>query len=194
MTTGAAVRARLPIETDRLLLRLLVPADLEPLHAIQSRADVARWLYWGPRGIEQVREALESQIARARDRAETGLALAAVTRAGGDLIGHLTLTIESAEHRQAEIGFIVHPDHQGRGYATEASEELLRLAFETYGMHRVSGRLEARNAASARVLERIGMRREAHLVENEWVKGEWQSEVVYALLEDEWRERARRGP
>ena len=54
-------------------------------------------------------------------------------------------------------------------------------------MHRVVGRLEARNAASARVLERLGMRQEAHMIEHEYVKGEWQSEVVYALLDREWR-------
>ena len=59
---------------------------------------------------------------------------------------------------------------------------MVALAFETYDVHRVFGRLEARNLASARVLEKLGMRREAHLVENEWVKGEWQSELVYALL------------
>ena len=47
-------------------------------------------------------------------------------------------------------------------------------------MRRVIGRLDARNAASARVLEKLGMRREAHLIENEWVRGEWQSELSYA--------------
>ena len=67
---------------------------------------------------------------------------------------------------------------------------MLTFAFEVYDLHRVCGRLEARNAASARVLERLGMRREAHLVENEWVKDEWQSEFVYAILEREWRAQA----
>ena len=82
----------------------------------------------------------------------------------------------------------MHPDHQGHGYATEAAEAMLALAFDTYGLHRVTGRLEPRNTASARVLERLGMRKEAHLIENEWVKGEWQSEAVYAILAREWRQ------
>jgi RimJ/RimL family protein N-acetyltransferase len=86
------------------------------------------------------------------------------------------------EHRQGEIGFMFHPDRQGRRYATEAARELVALAFSTYNLHRVYGRLEPRNTASARVLEKLGMRREADLIENEWVKGEWQSEVVYGLL------------
>jgi RimJ/RimL family protein N-acetyltransferase len=90
-------------------------------------------------------------------------------------------------HRTGEIGFVFDPTAQGRGYATEASRPFLRVAFEDFGFHRVIGRTEARNVASARVLEKLGMRREAHLVENEWVKGEWQSELVYAMLDREWR-------
>jgi RimJ/RimL family protein N-acetyltransferase len=189
MTTAAAIHGALPIDTERLHLRLLVPQDAGALYAIQSRPDVTRWLYWEPRDEAEVRTALERQIARARDRPETGIALAVVPRAGGELIGHLTLTVTSEEHKQAEIGFMLHPDQQRNGYATEAAAALLPLAFDTFGMHRVSGRLEARNVASMRVLERIGMRREGHLVENEYVKGEWQSELIYALLEREWRER-----
>jgi RimJ/RimL family protein N-acetyltransferase len=71
---------------------------------------------------------------------------------------------------------------------------VLALAFDTYDLHRVHGRLEAGNVASARVLEKLGMRKEAHLIENEWVKGEWQSEAVYALLAREWRERSGNRP
>jgi len=67
---------------------------------------------------------------------------------------------------------------------------LLRIAFDDLGLHRVFGSVEARNAASARVLGKLGMRREAHFVENEFVKGEWQSELVYAILANEWRARA----
>ena len=174
----------LPIETDRLRLRAPQPEDLAPLHAIQSREDVARWLYWGPRSLEDVSRSLERQIGQDRTRE---LALVAVRRDTGELIGHLTLTLGPAEHRQAEIGFMFHPDHHGRGYATEASRAVLALAFTTYDLHRVYGRLEPRNIASARVLERLGMRREAELRENEWVKGEWQSEAIYAVLAREWR-------
>ena len=105
----------------------------------------------------------------------------------GELVGHVSLSVGPPEHRQGEVGFHFHPDHQGRGYATEAAAAMLALAFETYGLHRVAGRLEPRNVASACVLEKLGMRREAHLIENEWVKGEWQSELVYALLAREWR-------
>jgi RimJ/RimL family protein N-acetyltransferase len=176
----------LPIETSRLRLRAFAPGDLAGYHAIRARADVHRWLYSEPPTEAEARVAIERRIARAP---EAGVALVAELAATGELAGDVTLTLGPPEHRQAEIGFVFDPAHQGHGYATEAAAAVVALAFETYDVHRVSGRLEARNIASARVLEKLGMRREAHLVENEWVKGEWQSELVYALLAREWRER-----
>lgn len=80
-----------------------------------------------------------------------------------------------------------HPDHHGHGYAAEAGRVVLRLAFEDLKLHRVMGRTEARNIAAARVTQKLGMRQEAHLIENERVKDEWQSELVYAILDREWR-------
>ena len=179
-----------PLQTQRLLLRPFAVTDFDALLAIQSRADVARYLYWDPRTAAEVRETLDAKVRATAIIAEgDSLSLAAVLMEGGDLIGDCSLRWASAEHRQAEIGFVFHPDHHGHGYATEAAAALLALAFEQLRAHRVFGRLEARNSASARVLERLGMRKEAHLVENEHVKGEWQSEVVYALLEREWARR-----
>jgi RimJ/RimL family protein N-acetyltransferase len=114
------------------------------------------------------------------------LELAIQPRGSDTMVGDVILMYRSEVHRQGEIGFVLHPDHQGHGYATEAAREMLRLGFEQLGLHRIIGRLEARNSASAAVLERLGMRLEAHLHENEWVKGEWQSELVYAMLATEW--------
>jgi RimJ/RimL family protein N-acetyltransferase len=176
----------LPLETERLRLRHLVPEDLAAMVAIESSPEVLRWLYWEVRTEDEVRTSLDVRIARARERAETGVTFGVEVIATGELVGHISLTVEQ-ENRQGEIGFIFNPDHQGRGYATEASRAVLGIAFGVYDLHRVYGRLEARNAASARVLEKLGMRLEAHLRENEWVKGEWQSELVYALLAREWR-------
>ena len=170
------------IETARLRLRpFVVPDDVAAVHAFQSREEVARWLYWEPRDEDEVRAVLESHLSRPP---EAGVVYA--IDLDGELIG--TANVAVGEHRQGEIGFMLHPDHQGHGYATEAAEAIVELAFGTYHLHRVYGRVEPRNTASVRVLERLSMRKEAHLIENEWVKGEWQSEAVYAILAREWRQ------
>ena len=177
----------LPIETERLLLRAFRPQDFDAVFAMQSRPDVARFLYWDARTEEEVRDALATKVAATAIRAEEDILFLAVElKATGELVGDVVLVWTSKQHLAGEIGFIVHPDHHGHGFATEASRVLLRLAFEDLHLHRVYGRVEGRNIASARVLEKLGMRREAHLVENEFVKGEWQSELVYAMLRREW--------
>jgi RimJ/RimL family protein N-acetyltransferase len=117
---------------------------------------------------------------------------AVILRETGEFVGDVGLHWVSVLHRQGELGFVIHLAHQGRGYAVEASVPLLDFAFQTLELHRVIGRAESGNAPSVRVLEKIGMRHEAHLVENEWVKGEWQSEVVYAILATEWASRGDR--
>ncbi len=179
---------RWPLETERLRLRPFGPDDLEALFAIQADESVARWLYNDPRTLVETRELLARKIGGAALHGEgEWLSAAAVLRTTGELVGDVSLHWASEAHGQGELGFVVHPEHQGRGYATEASRPLLDFAFGPLGLHRVIGRLEPRNAGSARVLEKLGMRREAHLVENEWVKGAWQSELVYAMLAREWR-------
>ena len=177
-----------PIETARLLLRPFLASDLEALHAIHGDEENVRWLYNDARTLEETRELLTLKTAGSALRGEGEWLSAAVElRATGELVGDISLLWASVAHRQGEVGFVFHRSHQGNGYATEAAWPMLAYAFEVVGLHRVIGRLEPRNRGSARVLEKLGMRREAHLVENEWVKGEWQSELVYAMLAREWR-------
>ena len=180
-----------PITTERLRLRPLGEQDAGALHAMESREDVTRWLYWDPRTPAETEQSLRMRMERTRlaregDALELGLEHADT----GELLGTVILMYRSEQDRQGEIGFVLHPRHHGHGYAREAAREMLRLGFEELSLHRIVGRCEPRNLASARLLERLGMRREAHLIENEWVKGEWQSELVYAMLDREWRARA----
>jgi RimJ/RimL family protein N-acetyltransferase len=184
-----------PLTTERLVLRPYQPDDLDALGEMLSDPDVVRLLYYGVREGNELRTTLEAKI-RARELREEGdvLSLAAVLREDGELVADMTLIWRSREHRQGEIGYVVHPRHAGRGYATEAARELLRLGFEELGLHRICGRLDARNERSAKLLERLGMRREGRLVENERVKGEWTDDVIYALLDREWRGQVPRTP
>jgi RimJ/RimL family protein N-acetyltransferase len=181
------LRPTYPIATRRLLLRPFGMDDLEALHAIQSRPDVTRYLMWGPRSRDEVREVLARRARSSTLEAEgETLVLAMTLPDSGALVGDVNLHWISLEHRQGEIGFVLHPDHHGQGFAGEAAAVMLRLGFEELGLHRIVGRCDGRNAASAKVMERLGMRREAHFRENEIVKGEWTDELVYAMLADEW--------
>lgn len=172
-----------PILTERLLMRPFLLDDLAGLHAISSRADVTRFVPWEPRSEEEVGQVLQRRV----DGSQEGMSLAVVLRADATiLVGDVSLHSLVPQHGTAEVGFIFHPDHHGAGLAGEAAEAVLSIAFDLLGLHRVIGRCDARNAPSARLMERLGMRREAHLIENEFLKGEWTDELDYGILEREW--------
>ena len=182
-----------PLYTERLMLRPFEDGDLQALYEMQSDRESVRYLYYDVRSLDEVRVSLARKMAStAVVREGDGVTAAAILLQTGELVGDISMWWVSEGHKQAELGFVVHPAHQRRGYATEAARALLDFAFDTMQAHRVIGRTEARNVASARVFEKLGMRHEAHLVENEWVKGEWQSELVYAVLVHEWAAAQRR--
>jgi RimJ/RimL family protein N-acetyltransferase len=188
MTDGflaAPIRPDWPLRTQRLILRPWHEGDFDAFYELQRDEEVARWNYNDPRDEAESRRVFDYK----KMSYELGGNFAWIScaiLAGEDVVGDLSLNVRSEEHRGGELGFIVHPRHQRKGYATEATRALLRWAFEEVGFHRVYGRTEPRNVASARVMEKLGMRKEAHFVENEWVKGEWQSDVTYAMLDREW--------
>jgi hypothetical protein len=123
------------------------------------------------------------------DAAARQLRLAAVIPDSGEVIGDFSLWSGDADQAQGEIGFVVHPDHHGRGLASEAAGMLLKIGFEDAGLHRIVGQCDARNLASASLMRRLGMRQEAHFRENELIKGEWTDGLVFAMLADEWAAR-----
>ncbi len=183
-----------PIRTERLLLRPYALTDVEALYAYQRLPEVHRYLYTEARSRPEV-EALVAERAGSGALTEVGkgLTLVAALAETGEPVGDCVLFWRSQEHQQGEVGYVFNPAYHGRGLATEAVGALLRLGFEGMGMHRIAGHLDARNTASARVLERAGLRREAHLVENEFVKGEWTDEFIYAILRSEWEARQQPG-
>ena len=153
---------------------------------------MARYLPWETRTPEESRAALDRHRGMTLEKDGDGITLAATDRATGRLVGEFVVFLRSTEHRGGEIGYVLHPDFQGRGLATEGALATLQLAFDVLGMHRVIARIDARNTGSAAVLERLGMRREALLLQNEWFKGEWSDEADYAMLASEWEKTATR--
>lgn len=182
------VRPHYPIRTARLELRPFADADLSDLHAYCSLPEVARYLYWEPLSLPESRERLRQLKTMDELSGEGSSLVLAAALPGGGVIGQASLVWRSRWHRQGELGFVFHPGFQGRGYAGEAARAMLELGFSQLELHRVYARCDVRNRPSWRLMQRLGMRREAHFVHRERFKGEWAEEFVYALLEDEWRQ------
>jgi len=176
-----------PLATPRMVLRAYEAGDLAALHDMFGREEVCRYLPWAPMTLEQARAKIEQRLQQTRLSGDgDALVLAAIEAATGRHVGEFMLRLTSAESRQGEIGWSLHPDSQGRGLATEGAQSMLRVGFADYGLHRITAGCDPRNVASLRVMERLGMRREAEFIDNWFVKGEWVSEVVCAMLASDW--------
>ncbi|HEY5437548.1 MAG TPA: GNAT family N-acetyltransferase [Acidimicrobiales bacterium] len=181
-----------PVRTERLTIRPLSLEDFDRHFSIFSNPDVVRYLYEEPLTPEQAREHLKRRCILDLPNEGAWVNFGVELNKDGVLVGEIGMAHISATHGHYEVGYVFDPAYSGHGYATEAAAIVIELAISGLSAHRVTGRLDARNTRSAAVLERLGMRREGHFVENEFVKGEWTDEVVYAVLEDEWRDL--RGP
>jgi len=177
-----------PVRTDRLTLRPATPDDLRAVFEIRSLPEVGQWM-------PDLPTSYDAWVLAQGQRG--GLERMLAVLLGDELIGHLYLHVEDAWSQvevrdqaagaQAELGWAFDPAHQGRGYATEAVHEALRLCFEDLGVRRVVALAFADNAPSLRVMEKAGMRREA-LLRKESLHRElgWLDGVSYALLAEEW--------
>jgi RimJ/RimL family protein N-acetyltransferase len=176
-----------PVLTKRLSLRPLTSADIDALLAYRSDPDVCRYVPFAPMDRQVITERLATQwVTTALTDEGQALTLGVEITETGELVGDVVLFWHSREHLGGEIGYVVNPAFGGQGYATEAAHALLRLAFEDLGLHRVVARIDERNGTSAKVARRLGMRQEARLVRNEMFKGEWSTELDFAMLADEW--------
>jgi RimJ/RimL family protein N-acetyltransferase len=176
--------------TPRLTLRPFEPEDLDELASLYERADVTRYLYWEPRDRQASLAALERNIHRPVEIIDSNvLPVCVVLSETSRVIGDFMLRWERNEHLQGEMGGSLHPDYHGRGLAVEVYTELMEIGFLQYSLHRIVGRCDGRNSASIRSLEKAGLHQEAHLVENEFVKGEWTDEVVLAIRREQWEQR-----
>ena len=183
-----------PIQTERLSLRPFTRGDVDAVHAYRRREDVARYLFDVALSREECALAVQQRINQIALEAEGDKIILGVELVENRaLIGEVSLIWRSVEARQGEVGWIFDPEYHGQGYATEAATAMLELAFGPGDIHRVSARCDVRNEASWRLMERLGMRREAHFREHAIFKGRWDEEFVYAVLWQEWQERRREG-
>lgn len=197
----ASVLTAEPLRTERLVLRPLESTDAADVFEYQRIPEVLRYLPWPERnraeGYEHTAKRAAGRVladdgdffvfaATLPGERSVGESTDATGRRRDRVIGDFMVRVSSAKHAQLELGWVLHPDFQGRGFAREAAGAVLDFVFETLQPHRVQAFLDARNAASAALCERLGMRREATILEAEYNDGEWQDTAIYGILRREW--------
>ena len=175
------------LETQRLTLRPLQAGDVDDILPYHSDTESVRFIPWGVRDRDFVVDWLtRAETYTGLTETEPGLLLAMVEKSSGRVIGQLNSSMVDRPNQTADIGYISHPDFRGQGFVNEALTALIGHLFQNVKVHRVVADIDIRNEDSVRVVERLGMRREATYIDNDYLKGEWCSMYLYALLSREW--------
>ncbi|MFD1248635.1 GNAT family N-acetyltransferase [Nocardioides ginsengisoli] len=181
----------LPIRTERLMLRLVVPEDRGAVGAYCADPEVTRYLPFGVLDDAGLDSRMERMVG-AQAPSLVGEMLSLAVEHDGTMIGDLMLRLSAAHSPEsapsiAELGWVFDPSVAGKGFATEAARALVDLAFTHYPLHRLMAQLDPLNLTSARLCERLGMRHEAHTREDYANRdGGWSDTAVYGLLRREW--------
>ncbi len=178
------------LESERLVLRRFTGSDLEPFLAYRNDPEVARYQSWDSCTEREATAMIEGLKSEQPGTPGEWFQFAIESKETGALVGDCALKVEE-DGRQAEVGFTLSREHQGKGYASEAVSRLLDYALGELGLHRVVAITDQENEPSFTLLERLGLRREGQFVQNAWFKGRWSSEYLYAVLRDEWPRKPR---
>lgn len=175
------------LETERLVLSRLEPPDAGAMFAYRSRPEIFKYQNWRPASVDEILTFIQGQAEAEPFTPGAWFQLGVRLREGGTLVGDCGVKVAADDAQQSEMGVTIAPGHQGRGYATEAQRAVLDFLFDRLGKHRVYASADPRNTASIALMKRLGMRQEAHHVESYWMDGAWADDVVFAILEREWR-------
>jgi len=175
------------LTTDRLILREFVERDWPAVLAYQTDPLYLRYYHWTERTEADVRAFVQMFLAQQQAQPRLKFQLAVILKAEEQLIGNCGIRLDEPDGHKANIGYELAPPYWGQGYATEAAQVIVAFGFSELRVHRIEADCIAENIGSVRVLEKLGMRREGHLRENEWIKNRWWDTFLYGLLVDEWR-------
>lgn len=176
----------IPVVTERLLIRRMAAGDLHDLLRFNTHPANLQYQAITPFTEEKAVAYLEQQSTLDPGEAGAWMSFAVELPQEGRMIGEVGIFLPPQPRSKGDVGWSFHPDYHGCGYATEAARVLLAYAFEVQELHRVTAGCDTRNAASVRLMERLGMRREGHHLQSTLLQGVWQDDYSYALLRDEW--------
>ncbi|EIT86886.1 ribosomal-protein-serine acetyltransferase [Fictibacillus macauensis ZFHKF-1] len=174
------------IQSNRLTLRHFSKRDVESFYAYRSTPEVAKFQSWENYQYSDAEQFVEKQVQNKPNQPGTWFQFAVALTDTNQLIGDCALHTLLDEPRIVEIGFTIASEHQGKGYGSEAVRALLTYVFKTLGKHKIIAFTDVRNDHSIALLERVGFRREGHLLQNYMSKGKWIDEYQYSLLHSEW--------
>ncbi len=177
------------IESKRLRLREFRLEDESDVHSYASDPEVTRFTNWGPNNHDETRAFLERCVSMQDHWPRESLPLAIEEKTGSKVIGGTGFDQIDRANSHAVFGYVLRRDSWGQGFASEASAVLLAFGFNTLSLHRVTALCDVRHQASFHVMEKLGMRREAHFRKDTLKAGEWRDTYLYALLEQEWFQR-----
>ena len=168
----------------------LQESDAESMLEYHSDPHVVRFIPWPVRDRDMVNEALVKYMTLTDLLSEGDyLMLGLYRKNDGQLVGQMNAMYRSENNKLAEFGYVLNPRFCKNGYATEAASGLVTALFATGKFHRVIAKMDARNTSSAALCERLGLRREAHQLQDDWFKEEWTDTYIYAILKSEWDSR-----
>jgi len=177
--------------TERLILRPIQFADTREVFAYRSDSETNKYQGWIPKTMDDV----EAFIGKTSQINEPGtwFQLVIIEKESGKIAGDLGIHFFDAENRQVEIGCTLSKTAQHKGYATEAVSKIAEYLFQELKKHRIIASVDPDNKNSIRLMERLGFRKEAHFVESLLINGKWVDDLVYALLERDWKGRTSAG-
>jgi [ribosomal protein S5]-alanine N-acetyltransferase len=175
------------LSTPRLHLREFTENDVTAVLAYQQDPRYLRTYEWTERTAADVQAFVQMFLDFQAAQPRTKFQLAITLKATGQLIGNCGLRLKSANAIEADIGYELSPEQWGHGYATEAAQAMVNLGFTQFNLHRISAWCIADNIGSARVLEKVGMKLEGWMHENEYFKNRYWDTLLYAILEHEWQ-------
>lgn len=178
----------LTLDTSRLTLRPACIGDFEAVHAYAGSPENTRYMSWGTNTEKQTREYLVNCEKGWACKPVENYEFVMVQKETGKVIGGCGLFIKDGG-TQANLGWILHRDYWKQGYTPEAAQAMADYAFGTLGVHRIHTTCDGENYGSYRVMEKIGMRREAEFKKARPCHGEWHDEYEYGMLKEEWEKR-----
>lgn len=172
------------LETSRLILRDYGHADWERVHIYGSDPDFSKYEAWGPNTVQDTKDFVALMVEDARSVNRWKFDLAVCLKEGELLIGGCGIRRDDAKSDKANLGWAINPQFQGKGYATEAASALIDFGFETLGLSLIYATCDSRNLASARVMEKLGMKFKAHRVADKMQKGHLRDTYLFELTPD----------